>query len=233
MKYLFTAFCLAAFTQIHGQMGLKYGVVGGLTRAKSFKGFTEVYNEKNTSSLTKSLDAPSAVYGMGLELDYYFGTLYASAGMTWLFGEAEAKFQNDAKRHFDVNQNHFHGVIGFGNKFEDFEYAVTGGFSLRRSFIHTYIQYPNGDRDYNSGILNGTYTSVGIGIPLMAHVAKRLSGSNWVFAQAHIQFIGVYNFSYFRGTSTSLTSSAFDYFGYMVNEDNKNLLLEFGIKHNF
>lgn len=233
MKYLFTLFSFLAIIHVQGQIGLKLGVVGGLTGAKSFKGFTESYNTQNASSLTKSLKPVRFVYGMSAELDYYRDHLYGAAGMTWLFADAEAKFQNDAKRHFDINQNHFHGVLGYGDRLDDFEYSIAGGFSLRRSFMHTYIQYPNGDRDFNSGIVSGTYTAVGIGIPIIAHAAKRLNESNWVFVKVQLQFIGVYKFSYFKGTSTSLTSSSFDYLGYLVEEDNKNLLLELGIKHNF
>ncbi len=233
MKYLFTFLTFFVFPHIYGQLGLKFGVTAGLTSAKSFKGFTEEYNEQNTNFLIKSLKPVRTVYGMSLEADYYYDHIYGAAGMTWLFADAEAQLDNDVKRHFDVNQNHFHGVLGYGDRFESFEYSIAGGFSLRRSFIHTYIQYANGDRDYNTGILNGTYTSVGIGIPIIAHVAKRINASNLVFAKLQLQMIGIYNFSYFKGTSTSLTSSGFDYLGYTVNEDNKNVLLELGIKHNF
>ncbi len=214
-------------------MGLKFGLVGGFTGAKSYKGFTEVYNTNNAADLTKSLNPARFVYGAELEADYFLDHLYTAIGMTWLFSESEAKFKNEAQRHIDINQNHFHGVLGYGDNHGLFEYAIAGGFSLRRSFLHSYVRYPNGDKDFLNGQVHATYTSVGIGVPIMAHVATKLGTKYSVFAKVQLQFLGVYNFSYFRGTSTTLSLSSFDYFGYEVMEDNKNLIFELGLKRNF
>ncbi len=231
MRSFFVVLVVFSSFNCLAQMGLKFGLVGGLTRAKSYKGFVEEYNTLNAADIKSPLNPVHFVYGAELELDYFYDNLYAAVGMTWLFAESEAKFMNKAKRHVDLNQNHFQGVIGYGNQYDDFEYAISGGFSLRRSFLHTYVRYPNGDVNYNSGIVNGTYTSVGIGVPLMAHVAKKITSHDWVFAKVQLQVIGVYNFSYFRGTSSSLTNSGFVYNGYSVLEDNRNMLVELGFKH--
>jgi hypothetical protein len=233
MKILLVTFLLFQSALIFSQMGLKFGLVGGFTGAKSYKGFTEVYNTNNAAQLTKNLNPVRFVYGAELEADYFLDHMYAAAGMTWLFSESVAKFQNEALRHVDLNQNHFHGVLGYGDNYGLFEYAIAGGVSLRRSFLHSYVRYPNGDKNYLSGQVNSTYTAVGIGIPIMAHVATKLGTKYSVFAKVQLQFLGVYNFSYFRGTSTSLTLSAFDYFGYEVLEDNKNLIFELGLRRNF
>lgn len=222
-----------AINPTYSQLGIKVGAVAGVSRAKSYKTFTEMYNTQNEGLLAKELNTPSLVKGFDLEADYTFNRLYGGLGLTWLFGESEAKFLNGAKRHVDLNQRHFYGVLGFIAAGDDTEFSLSGGFSLRRSFMHSYVEYPTKDRDYAVGQIWGTYSAVGIGIPLMAHVGKRITNSSWIFFKMQFQLMGVYDFSYFKGTSSTLIYSGANYFGYEILEDNKNVILEIGLKKKF
>lgn len=212
------------------QMGFEFSGVFGFTRAKSYKGFVELYNQTNGSTLQKQLNAPHFVYGIDIQGDYYFENMYCAVGLTKLYAESQSTIENGGKRHIDLNQNVFCGLLGYGIHDETYEYSMSIGVSMKKSYLHSSFIYPTGDRDYNVGQISGTYSSVGVGFPLTAHFAVKTSFGPWLFTKFQLQVLYFDKFSYFKGTSTANTSSAANYQGYEIVEDNKNVLFEVGVK---
>lgn len=231
-KLIYVLAFFGSFVASAQELDFQVAVVTGFTRAKSYKGFTEIYNQTNSGTLTKKLNSPHVLTGVDFMIDGCMNRLYFGGGLTKLFGESTAKFNNGGKRHIDLNQNHFYAVLGYGNYSETSQFSISMGVSAKKSYMHSYFEYTTGDKDYVTGQINGTYSSVGIGLPIMAHFAWK-KGTWWIFSKVQFQYIFADKFTYFKGTSTASSNSGAVYQGYEIVEDNKNLLIEFGVKRNF
>lgn len=212
---------------------LQLGGIGGFSKSASFNSFRETYNELNATSFKKEMKKPSLSFGYGLQLDYTMGNMYVAVGHSSINAKAEAVFTNEAERHLDFKQQYYHTLIGYIRKNETSEWAVYSGFSVSQLFMTSYIRFSSGDKDYTTGILNGTYQAVGFTVPLFAHYGIELFPDFWLYAKAQLQMISATKFSLYSNTTVgSFSSSGAVYFDKEIFDDAKRILFEIGVKRN-
>lgn len=210
---------------------LQGNLVTGFSSSKSLNSIVDLYNETNVNYIAKEMNHPKFALGYDLQFDTKIGNLFTAVGFTAVKSSASSRFPNDTERQLNMRTKYFSAYIGYASGGEN-ELAIYSGINMNSTFVNSYIQYPNGDKDHVYGQLGGTYKSVGIGVPIVAHYAKSFGNNFQLLFKMQMFVLRATKFTYVNNTRiTGVSSSSLLYQGTEAIDDNRSFLLSVGLRY--
>jgi hypothetical protein len=230
MRCIFLFLVLLTYTKPHSQLdfSLKAGLGIGLSKSKTFNLMRDSYNSLNEPTITNKLDV-GLNKSYTLELNAELGKMFLGFGLTSFNYVANAEFTNKSSRNFHFKHNYYNVLIGFSKPKSSGDLIIASGICVSDYFMTSFVTYPNGDKDYAKGILQGTYHTNGFGIPVMIEYNKDLTDNFKLYTRLQLQVISATKFTLFN-VASGQTSAIYD--GIEILDDTKHFLLELGLKYN-
>ena len=212
---------------------LQGNLVSGISSSKSLNNIVDLYNETNVSFIAKEMNHPKFALGYDVQFDARIGNLFTAVGFTAVKSSASSRFPNETERHLDMRTKYTSAYIGYATGQEN-ELAIYSGINMSNTFVNSYVQYPNGDKDHVYGQLGGTYKSVGIGVPIVVHYAKSFRNKFQLLFKMQMFVLRATKFTYVNNTRiTGGSSSSLLYQGTEAIDDNRSFLLSVGLRYKF
>lgn len=228
--------CLVTAVECTAQIAdfsLQGNFVSGISSSKSLNGIVDLYNETNVSYIAKEMKHPKFAVGYDLQLDARIGKLFTAVGFTAVKCSASSRFPNDTERHLNMRTKYVSAFIGYATGQEN-ELAIYSGINMNNTFVNSYVQYPNGDKDHVYGQLGGTYKSVGIGVPIVVQYAKSYRNKFQLLFKMQLFVLRATKFTYVNNIRiTGVSSSSLLYQGVEAIDDNRSFLLSVGLRYKF